>query len=100
MTDLTPLPEVTNWQVWTPTSYGAVHSRVSRARGPASEYRCKQCDGPAAQWAYNHCDPNERQFLLNGREYPYSLDLNNYMPMCRSCHQTFDLAYRKLFGRR
>lgn len=99
MTNLSPLPAVTNWQVWTPTSYHAVHSRVSRYRGPAKDYPCRQCGGQATGWAYNHCDPDERMATIEGRKYPYSLNLNNYMPMCQSCHVTFDKGFRKITGR-
>jgi hypothetical protein len=42
-------------------------------------------------WAYDYSDPNARS---DARRGPYSLDLNRYIPLCRSCHKRFDLAHR------
>ena len=70
-------------------SYSGMHQRVKRARGAASTLICS-CGSKADEWAYNHDDPNEIRGLDKGTLKPYSLDLNYYQPMCRSCHRTLD----------
>lgn len=61
---------------------GAMHLRIVRARGKASEYLCDSCEEGSngerwtMDWAHIHdTDPN---------------DVNNYMPMCRKCHMLYD----------
>lgn len=65
-------------------TYTAVHQRLARLRGPASEHTCP-CGQPAAQWAYmGDRQPDERA--------PFSEDLWEYAPRCTSCHKRFDLS--------
>jgi hypothetical protein len=68
--------------------YNAIHQRLKRDRGPASEQWCTDCGGPAMDWAYDHLDPDE----LMGKDGPYSLDLAHYRARCRRCHQAEDRA--------
>lgn len=69
-------------------SYAAVHDRLRRERGRASEHDCIACGEQASQWAYQHNDPEP---LLNAAGMPYSTRINHcYAPMCRSCHGQLD----------
>ncbi|WNM68813.1 HNH endonuclease [Gordonia phage Soos] len=67
-------------------SYGAMHQRLTKDRGPASAHPCFDCGSPARQWSYDHSDPDQ----LYG-PWPYSLDPNRYVPRCVSCHKRMDL---------
>ena len=69
--------------------YRQAHRRIEIDRGKASQYVCV-CGSTAEQWAYQHNDPNEQIGISKGKTAPYSLDTNNYMPMCRSCHTSYD----------
>jgi hypothetical protein len=75
---------------WNPENpgYVAVHDRVHRARGKASEHRCT-CGAPAAEWSYDHKDPAH---LLSDRGRPYSTNMDRYVPLCRPCHRRLDLG--------
>jgi hypothetical protein len=75
-------------------TYSAVHQRLWKQRGKAALHPCAICGGPATEWAYDHKDPNE----VIGPEYhglivTYSLDLDHYRPLCRSCHRKEDETY-------
>ena len=63
------------------------HQRLRRARGPASSFTCVACDRPAYEWAYQHGNPAP---LFSPRGEVYSLDFDDYAPMCRSCHRRLD----------
>lgn len=71
-------------------SYSAVHTRLRKARGPASEYDCEHCGIAAENWAYDHEDPNARRDDASG--LIYSTDLSHYLSLCCLCHKAFDLA--------
>lgn len=80
-------------------TFGAVHRRLSRSRGPAREYSCVDCGGAAAEWSYDGLDGAE---LTTAQGSAYSLDLARYAPRCVSCHRSFDRAgdrERDGFGR-
>ena len=80
-------------------SYFAVHLRLRRERGSASDFSCVDCGRPAAHWSYDNSDPNERIAPDLGR---YSVDTNRYAARCVSCHRIFDNSARRalLTGRR
>ena len=61
-------------------------------RGMASAHQCSaQCGRMAVDWAYDHADAREQVgHDEQGRELPYSTDVQHYQPMCRSCHTLFD----------
>ena len=66
-------------------SYSAFHLRVYMAKGKASDYGCSVCgktnkDGTSYDWAN-----------LTGR---YD-DIEDYAPMCRSCHRKYDKGRRR-----
>lgn len=58
-------------------SYGALHDWVRRHKGRAAEHSCAHCGGPARQWAN-----------VSGE---YRRDLDDFIPLCPSCHKKFDL---------
>ena len=53
--------------------YGALHLRVHKARGKASEYPCVDCGQPAYDWSRIH-----------GRD---GKSIWDYQPRCRKCHR-------------
>lgn len=67
--------------------YRAMHNRVAKACGKASNYRCVDCDAAANQWSYSHSDPNEK---IDSRNIKYSTDIGHYRPRCYSCHVKLD----------
>ena len=70
-------------------TYRTIHRKLQRTRGPASNYTCS-CGEPAVQWAYQFTGEELR--APDGR-FPHSLDPDDYEPMCRKCHQAFDLEH-------
>lgn len=75
-------------------AYCTAHDRVHNDRGNAKNHDCVDCGSQAHEWSYNHQDPDE---LISADHYsrgaPYSLDVNNYEPRCRTCHRRFDRAH-------
>lgn len=72
--------------------YMGAHYRVRTAKGLASAHACS-CGSQAAHWAYDHNDPDERK---SPEGLAFSLDANHYIPMCVSCHRTFDKNYERI----
>ena len=80
-------------------TYKGAHSRLRRERGKAAAHLCVQCGGRAQQWAYDHSDPAEMTGPTSagaGNSVHYSMDPSHYLPMCKSCHKCFDLAWIRL----
>ena len=76
-------------------TYSSAHSRTSKLRGKASTYWCIHCMGPAAEWAL--MKPRHHGTVKRyGREtkVEWSMNPNDYAPMCKRCHVTFDNATR------
>jgi hypothetical protein len=71
--------------------YHAAHSRVRRARGPASRYPCVVCGGQASQWSYSYRDQHE----LRWRGLRYSADPRFYDPLCLYDHRRRDSRARR-----
>lgn len=67
-------------------SYKAVHMRLKRRIGPARNFPCVACGSHAHAWALKNGSPIERADK-NGR---YSDALEDYQPMCHSCHNSMD----------
>jgi hypothetical protein len=59
-------------------SYDVWHKRVRKARGPASEYACVDCDEPADDWST--ADPASDDVRVR------------FQPRCRKCHRCYDGA--------
>jgi hypothetical protein len=72
------------------TAYPAVHQRMRRVRGSASEHACVECGATAAAWAYDKSDPHELTAVVQGRRVTYSADIGRYEPMCTACHKLRD----------
>lgn len=88
-------PEVRLTREWPQPTYWAVHLRLHRDRGSATNHLCARCLQPADEWAYDHTDPAP----LTGPTKPdgslvvrYSANPDCYQPMCHSCHITMDKA--------
>lgn len=86
-------------------AYTTVHMWLHKDRGPASEYLCAAHGDYlyphwAEQWAYNGLGgENERTGISHSRgkyayEYRYSVDINDYIPLCRESHNRLDAAHR------
>ena len=76
-------------------TYKAVHIRLVRERGRASEFSCVECDEKAEQWAYQHGDSAELESPWRGqdgatRTVKFTPNLSAYEPMCRRCHTALD----------
>lgn len=65
-------------------SYSAFHQRVINLKGKASEHGCSVCGRKDAAASYDWAN-------LTGK---YE-DINDYKPMCRSCHRKYDKARRE-----
>lgn len=75
-------------------SYSGAHSRVHRAWGRASNFKCVKCGKQAAEWAYDHLDPDEiKQDHGFHAGYYFSQKIEHYHPMCLSCHYYLDRPY-------
>lgn len=73
------------------TTYRAVHKRVQRAKGHASNHPCAHCTSTAEEWAYDHTDPAPLVGTTGrGISAEYSTDLARYLPLCKPCHSRFD----------
>lgn len=75
--------------------WAAIHKRLARERGKATDYSCVDCHGPAREWSYDGRDANELVGEANGFMLAYSLELAHYEPRCSSCHRKYDNAIRK-----
>ena len=76
--------------------YSGLHDRLRRTRGPASVHACQHCAGKADDWAYDHADLDECHDGPSG--LVYSADLDHYIPLCKSCHKSFDVQHRVAVG--
>jgi hypothetical protein len=75
----------------TEPTYYAMHQHLWAVRGKASAHPCVRCGKQAQDWAYDNTDPDERRDTKrNGSAY--SLDVERYQPMCKSCHIAGDHA--------
>ena len=71
--------------------YKAAHRRLDLRRGKASEYTCS-CGDKAEQWALLSMDADVlyKQINQRDRNKVYSLNPDDYEPMCRACHMAYD----------
>ena len=69
----------------TEPTYRAIHLRLISRRGSPKLQTCP-CGKPAEQWAYQHTgDPR-----TDSQGRVYSINLEDYSAMCRSCHNKLD----------
>lgn len=81
-------------------TYCTAHKRVRRAFGSATEHTCSRCPNQAYSWALKHDAENTfwgKNNATDPEPLPYSANVNDYMPMCASCHKLYDneIAARK-----
>jgi hypothetical protein len=76
----------------------AAHDRVRALRGYAREHKCVECGGQARDWALSHDVEETCVAPRTGRLY--SLNIDDYMPMCRRCHVHYDHGgeFQRYFG--
>ena len=70
--------------------YKAVHRRIMISKGKASEYLCIACGDPAQDWALIEERVKELVYCED-EGWPYSYDINDYEPMCKSHHKRMDM---------
>lgn len=79
-------------------SYGALHLRLSVAKGSAKDYPCAICgtDEGRREWAYNNVESANERTVPDGPYWgiKYSLDPDDYFPACIPCHRGFDRGFR------
>lgn len=62
---------------------------MPRRRGRAAIHPCAGgCGRPARHWAYQHTAGDAERVSRKG--HPYSDNLDDYAPMCQSCHFALD----------
>lgn len=79
-------------------SYSGMHFRVRHHRGKASLFDCcnDQCIKQARQWAMKQEAKRKiKTTLFDGRnnkarEVEYALDIEDYIPLCITCHNLYD----------
>lgn len=78
-----------NWR-GSRVSYSAAHYRTRKAKGSATDHTCAECGGRAREWAYRGGAADEKWEEIDGYWHPYSLEPDDYQPMCKKCHTAFD----------
>ena len=77
-------------------SYQEAHRKVRKARGKASDYVCP-CGTPARDWAFQYT-AREPLFTEDDKPRVYSMEPSDYEPLCRGCHQKFDIAHDRVIA--
>lgn len=67
-------------------NYYQMHRSLDDTRGSASTHACR-CGKPAKDWAYQH-NAGEDELVEDG--FLFSLNPDDYLPMCRPCHARLD----------
>ena len=76
--------------------YGGAHQRVKKLHGPPSAHRCVDCGECATEYAFNNSDgPDVR---VGERGLRYSVNPEDYDPVCRSCHRQRDRPTHCKYG--
>jgi len=57
--------------------YAAIHARMGRERGKASQHQCVGCPAPARDWAQVHTEDGSDIWT-------------DYLPLCCRCHMRYD----------
>ena len=70
--------------------YSSLHKRLAGERGPACGFLCVECGADAEGWAWTHRISDDTRWAADGRGY--SLNAEDYAPMCVSCHRRFDVS--------
>lgn len=73
-------------------TYRSAHTRTEARRGKASSHVCDHCGSCAQQWALSH-DAKSVLWGSDGKSLmAYSVNEEDYMPLCKSCHKKYDLG--------
>lgn len=72
-----------NWSA-NPT-YSGAHQRIRRAKGPASDHACVDCEGGGSEWSYVGGCADERSTPSSYCWHP-----EHYVARCVSCHRRHD----------
>lgn len=72
-------------------SYAGLHRRLAQTLGPARHRDCIECGRRANEWAYQYSAVDEKACDKTGA--PYSTDLDDYQPMCITCHRRMDARH-------
>ncbi|MEG3615574.1 hypothetical protein [Isoptericola haloaureus] len=81
-------------------TYDAMHQRLRKELGSASEHECYDCGRPAQQWSYAYYSGDrERLELRNGCLLRYSIDPDDYYARCVACHIKYDVEITAEVGK-
>lgn len=69
------------------TGYRAAHIRVEQAKGKASTHQCIKCNDQAQEWAL---DPTAVHTYEDEQGRVWSMNIDDYYPMCCSDHRRLD----------
>ena len=80
-------------------SYVGAHERVRKHKGFPSNFPCAECGGKATEWALS-ATADDLYAASNGRYKGalYSMNVEDYLPMCRGCHCAYDVKHRETFA--
>lgn len=67
-------------------TYMAVHMRLRRSRGPASNHQCADCDRQAEHWSYQGGCLEEQTDKIG----KFCSHQEHYVPRCTRCHRQHD----------
>jgi hypothetical protein len=72
--------------------YAAAHARIKTERGLPSQHRCAHCGRGAQDWALIAGKGQSRRGKQRrpSTEFVYSLDPDDYIPLCHRCHMKYD----------
>lgn len=86
---------VVHRNVYEIVGYKAAHKRLHFRKGIASDFFCK-CGKPADDWALLTLSAETlyRQVNRHDANRVYSLNMDDYEPMCRPCHHAYDRKAR------
>lgn len=67
-------------------TYRTLHTWLTRQRGPASSHECVACGDTAQHWAFDNRTDMLGTLFCPTTGFPYSTNLNRYVPKCLPCH--------------
>jgi hypothetical protein len=77
----------------------AAHRRIFVERGKADAHTCVDCDAQAMDWSlsWRRVDPEMLKYDPDGADAgrPYTLNVMDYDPRCRSHAQSYDLDFNR-----
>lgn len=79
-------------------TYNGMHQRVRLAKGYATLHKCGRCEKQAEDWALDH---DHASTIITGYDYSgrltkYSTNVDDYIPLCSSCHLKWDFGLKKV----